>query len=190
MIYPSQPELVYYPHPVLRAPCAAVTDFDDELAQFVEQMFLVMEQHHGVGLAAPQVGVSAQIFITDHAAIEDGDLHDKRVWINLRLRDPHGESEYNEGCLSLPNLYGHVTRHNSFDPTYQDLSGAEHTIHLDAAAGEFLATVVQHELDHLHGKLFVDHVSPVTLGTLRKKLKELERTYKKATGKVGAPLRR
>jgi peptide deformylase len=189
--YPDQPHLVLYPDPVLRTQCTAVDVFDAALASFVEQMFQIMDKHHGVGLAAPQVGVAKRIFVTDHAAGDDESPSQRQVFINPTI-EPLGETEhtYQEGCLSLPALYSNVSRPAAITISWQDVTGESHTATYDAEAGDFLATIVQHEFDHLNGVLFLDHLSPPALTMLRKKLKELEKKYKQQTGRLGKPVRR
>jgi peptide deformylase len=187
--YPATLELVHYPHPVLRKPASEVTVFDDALRVFCARMFDCMVEHKGVGLAAPQVAVSKRIFITDHLRREEGQS-DRRVWINPRIENQSGTTTYEEGCLSFPAIYAKVERHNRFDMVAQNEWGVEHRISLDVEAGDFLGIVVQHELDHLVGKVFVDLLTPVQLTLIRRRLKELEQAFKKATGKAGAVLRR
>ncbi len=188
--YPAAPALVEYPHPALRRPADPVTVFDDDLRAFCQRMFAVMDAEAGVGLAAPQVAVSRQIFVTDHAKRRSDEGSDRRVWINPRLEHTDGSTVYEEGCLSFPGIYAKVTRHNRFDIVYQDEYGVERRQTLDVAAGDFLGIVVQHELDHLQGTVFIDHLNPLQLSMVRKKLQELEKTYKKATGSAGSVIRR
>jgi len=167
-----------------------VTVFDEALREFCDRMFTVMEAEAGVGLAAPQVGVSKRIFITDHKKRKGAEESERRVWINPRLENQHGTSVYEEGCLSFPGIYAKVTRLNTFDIVYQDEYGVERRQSLDVSAGDFLGIVVQHELDHLEGRVFIDHLTPLQLDLVRKKLQDLEKTYKKATGSAGAVIRR
>jgi peptide deformylase len=199
--FPLNPELLFYPHPILRRRADPVTVFDDALRRFCASMFDCMEEHHGVGLAAPQVGVSQRIFITDHrrrlsdpeGAAEGDDEEgpsDRRVWINPRIENPDGTSIYNEGCLSFPGLYAQVERYNRFDIIAQNEWGVEQRLSLDVNAGDFLGVVVQHELDHLEGRVFVDHLTPDQLITVRKRLKTMEQAYKKANGSPGILLPR
>lgn len=187
--YPAHPTLVHYPHPALRTAAEPVTRFDAELECFVEGMFAVMYEHRGVGLAAPQVAVARRIFITDDRT-DDGERVNPQVWINPQIQPLGGRRTGEEGCLSLPALYGEVERHSAITLRWQDLQGEEHVRDLDAEAGDFLAIIAQHELDHLDGILFLDHLSPARLNMLRSKLKKMEKTHKKATGKAGAVLRR
>lgn len=189
--YPTQLALVEYPHPVLRKKARPVTVFDQRLNDFCARMFQVMEAEKGVGLAAPQVGVSARIFITDHLRRKDSPgAGDPRIWINPRIEAAEGETSYEEGCLSFPGMYAKVMRRNRFIIHWQDCTGREQSQRLDVEAGDFLGIVVQHEFDHLDGRLFVDHLAPAQLTLLRRRLRDLETAYRKATGKAGAPLRR
>lgn len=187
--YPAEPTLVRYPHPVLRQSASPVTVFDDDLRAFCERMFTCMEGNRGIGLAAPQVAVSKRIFVTDHARKEEGQS-DRRVWINPVIEKADGTTSYEEGCLSFPGIYAKVERLNRFDIVHQDVWGATHRLSFDVGAGDFLGIVVQHELDHLDGKVFVDLLTEAQLTLIRKRLKELETDFRRATGKAGAVLRR
>ena len=192
--YPSHVSLIEYPHPALRRRAAEVTVFDDALRSFCGQMFEVMDFNKGVGLAAPQVAVSARIFVTDHERRkrddDDRSVSDRRIWINPRIERTTGISAFEEGCLSFPGIYAKVHRHNQFDIVAQDEYGTERRLSLDVDAGDFLGIVVQHELDHLDGIVFVDHLTPTQLTLCRRKLGELEKNFKKATGSAGSILRR
>ena len=188
--YPSDPRLVFYPDPVLRRICDPVTVFDDELTRFVEAMFRVMREEVGVGLAAPQVGVTRRIFVTNHTGYGEDVLPDQRVWINPQLVATNGSTSYEEGCLSIPAVFGKVQRFNEVAVRYQDLQGAEHQTRLNVEASDFLGIVLQHENDHLDGILHIDHIDAPTLNLNRRKLQDLEKRYKKAHGRRGAVLRR
>lgn len=187
--YPAELTLVHYPHPVLRTKAVPVTVFDDRLREFCANLLVCMDDSRGVGLAAPQVAVSKCIFVTDHAKRDDQGS-DRRIWINPRLENCVGETEYEEGCLSFPGIYAKVKRHNRFDIVYHDEWGTERRLTLDVTAGDFLGIVVQHELDHLIGRVFVDHVSPLQFDLMRKRLTELEKNYKRAFHKAGTVIRR
>src|SRR3954471_22633402 len=157
--YPLRPELVHYPHPVLRKRAAPVTVFDEDLRAFCQRMFAVMELERGIGLAAPQVAVSKRIFVTDHTRKRDDPApSDRRIWINPRIEHAEGETSYEEGCLSFPGVFAKVQRHNRFAFVYQDEYGVERRLDLDVEGGDFLGIVVQHELDHLDGKVFIEHL--------------------------------
>jgi len=189
-VYPDRPTLVHYPAPVLRRPAEPVTVFDDELRRFCERMFEVMAEEKGVGLAAPQVGVSRRIFVTDHVRKKDEGPAQPRIWINPAIEAPEGTTVYEEGCLSFPGIYAKVKRHDRFTIRWQDVHGQQQVERLDVSAGQFLGIVVQHELDHLDGTVFVDHLSTVQLGLVRKRLRDLEDVYRQETGKTGSPIRR
>ncbi len=192
--FPRDLHLVQYPHPALRQVAAPVTVFDDELIDFCQRLFQVMEDERGVGLAAPQVAVAKRIFITDHTKRKDENGDEQppspRVWINPRLENTSGTTVFEEGCLSFPSIYAKVTRHDRFDIVWQDEFGATRRQSLDVSAGDFLGIVVQHELDHLDGKVFVDHLTAPQLLLVRKKMRDLEDDYRKATGSAGAVMRR
>ncbi|MBA3847050.1 MAG: peptide deformylase [Planctomycetes bacterium] len=188
--YPTQLTLVHYPDPVLRKTSSPVTGFDDDLRQFTDRMFAAMDELRGVGLAAPQVGVSKRIFVTDHAKKQAEGMSDRRVWINPRIEQTDGTTTYEEGCLSFPAIYARVERHDRFDIVWQDVFGFEQRLRLDVGAGDFIGIVVQHELDHLDGRVFVDLLVPAQLSLIKRRLRELEKDYKQATGKAGAVLRR
>lgn len=187
--YPSTIELVTYPHPALRKTAAAVEAFDQELKDFCQRMLDCMYAKKGVGLAAPQVAVNRRIFVSDHLAGED-EQQEPRIWINPRLEHTSGETVYEEGCLSFPGMYAKVERYNKLDVVYQDCDGTERRETFDVEAGDFLGIVVQHELDHLDGITFIDHLKPLQVTMLKRRLKEMEKAYKKATGREGSLLRR
>lgn len=190
--YPEHLELVTYPHPVLRKPAAAVTTFDQNLASFCDRMLAAMRAYKGVGLAAPQVAVSQQIFVSDHGGLlgdGEGATPQPRVWINPHMESVSGHTVYEEGCLSFPGIYAKVERADRFIAVWQDIHGEEHRQELHAT-DDVLGIVFQHELDHLHGKLFVDLLNPAQITMIRRRLREMEQTYKKETGKVGSVLRR
>jgi peptide deformylase len=188
--FPLTLALVHYPDPVLRRRAAPVSDFGEDLRSFVERLYEAMDLNKGVGLAAPQVGVSRRIFVTDHVKRKDSAASERHVWINPRIAAPEGLEVYEEGCLSFPGVYAKVERPNRFQFHWQDEFGRAHERPFDIVAGDFLGVVVQHELDHLDGRIFVEHLTDAQLTLVRKRLRELEADYKKATGKVGAPLRR
>jgi len=155
--YPANPTLVHYPHPTLRAPAVAVTDFDDELTRFLEGMFAVMYDQRGVGLAAPQVGVKRRIFVTDDRT-EDGERVNPQAWINPRIEPLGGRRSGEEGCLSLPGLYGEVERHSDlFPPMVSQL------IIVGEQTGE-LAPATAHIREHLRGE--VRRKSTIAVGVI------------------------
>ena len=135
--------------PVLKQRAAEVSNVDGSLVRLVEDMVETMYEAPGVGLAAPQVGVQKRLFVYD---LNDG--HGARTIINPTIRESRGEWEFEEGCLSVPGLYFPIVRPKEVHLTGYDLDGHEVSIEAD----EFEARVFQHELDHLDGKLLLEHL--------------------------------
>ncbi|MDR1732156.1 MAG: peptide deformylase [Synergistaceae bacterium] len=154
-----------FPDPILKIPATPVERFDDRLASFVDRMRLAMELHDGVGLAAPQVGVSKRIALVSF----EGVLY---VLINPVLLGQEGEQEGEEGCLSFPGIYAAVKRPASIRVTARDLTGEERLYEPEG----FLARAFLHEMDHLDGRLFIEYLSNLKRGMIRKKM------YKRAVG--------
>lgn len=154
-----------FPDPVLKMPTTPVETFDADLAAFIEKMRIAMEIHDGVGLAAPQVGVSKKIALV----ARDDMLY---VLINPRLLEQEGEQNGEEGCLSFPGIYANVKRPNRAKVAAQDLTGQERIYEVEG----FLARAFLHEMDHLDGKLFIEYLSNLKRGMIRKKM------YKRAVG--------
>lgn len=134
--------------PILREQAATVKRFDENLARLVEDMFETMYHYKGVGLAAPQIAIPKSIVVLDAG---DGERH---ALINPKIVFADGLEVDVEGCLSVPGVYGEVERYAQIRVHAQDLKGER----LEIEASEFLARVLQHELDHLQGVLFVDKV--------------------------------
>ena len=167
---PDDPKLIYYPDPRLKKPSEPVTRFDQELHDLVVQMFHLMRQHKGVGLAAPQVGRNIRLFVMNPS----GEAGDDRVYINPVLSDAAGSDDAEEGCLSLPDIHVKVVRSKTIRMQAQDLTGNP----IDESASGFVTRVWQHEFDHLNGILLTDRMGPVAKMQNRKKLKELEDRYR------------
>lgn len=141
--------------PILRQVAEPVTEFNDALHQLCRQMFDFMIQNNGIGLAAPQVGISKRIIVANNV-----------VLINPELVATEGEHKFKEGCLTFPGLFLEVTRARNVTVHYQDIEGNTH----EATVHNVAAVVVQHEIDHLNGKLFIDLVKPIALALARKKM--------------------
>ena len=152
-------EILKYPNPVLMKKSEPVTFFDEEIAKFVQDMFAAMRAHDGVGLAAPQVGVLKKIAVVEY----DGKSY---VLINPRVIDQKGLQEGEEGCLSFPGIYAHVTRPEWVKIEAQDEKGEIH----EYEASGYTARAFLHEMDHLTGKLFVDYLSTLKRNTIKKKI--------------------
>ena len=151
-------EIKKYPDPVLKKISEPVTVFDDELADFVQKLFATMHAHDGVGLAAPQVGVLKKIAVVEY----DGKSY---ILINPRVIDQKGIQEGEEGCLSFPGIYAHVTRPTWVKVETYDLNGNPYTIE----GREYTARAFLHEMDHLTGKLFIDYLSSLKRNAIKKK---------------------
>jgi peptide deformylase len=134
--------------PVLKQRAAEVTDIDGKVARMVDDMLATLyESDSGIGLAAPQVGVQKRLFVYD---IDD----EPAVLINPRILESDGEWVYNEGCLSIPGMHFEIVRPKEIHLVGLDLDGNEVSIEAD----ELLSRLFQHELDHLDGKLMLDHL--------------------------------
>ena len=163
MIYP----IVKYGDPVLERTAAPVTAFDVELRKLIEDMFESMYAAHGVGLAAPQIGISRRIAVIDVTFKEHPSQ--KMVLINPEIIHKEGRQSSNEGCLSLPEFREKVTRPNRVTVRAQDIHGKtfEHT------GEELLARAFLHETDHLNGKLFISHISALKRDLIKRKIRKL-----------------
>ncbi len=161
--------ILEFPDPRLRTKAQPVTVFDDALKQLVADMFETMYAAPGVGLAATQVNVHQQLLVMDMSE----DKSDARVLINPRLLEKSGEQIFQEGCLSFPGIYADVERALRVKVAAQDVDGK----HIEFEVEGPLAVCVQHEMDHLAGKVFVDHLSPLKRSLL---LKKLDKTRKQS----------
>lgn len=167
-----------YGDPLLRKKAKAIEKNDPKLKEIIENMWETMYYSDGVGLAAPQVGKSICMFIIDasSAAEEEPELENfKKVFINPEIIETKGEEwVMNEGCLSLPEIREDVSRQDQVKLKYFDENFVEHEEVFNGFAGR----VIQHEYDHLIGKLFIDYLSPLRKRLLKSKLKAI------STGKV------
>jgi peptide deformylase len=162
-------EIIHYPHPTLRHVSKNLKRVDGELRDLVAQMFELMYKHEGVGLAANQVDLPYRMFVTNPSA-DPKNKEDERVFINPVLSAGKGQAEAEEGCLSIPGVLGPVVRKEKVTIEAYDLAG-------EAFCGELeglFARIVQHEVDHLDGKLFIDRLAPGKMTELRDQLEEFE----------------
>jgi peptide deformylase len=154
--------IVAYGDPVLRKVCADIDESYPDLQLLISNMFDTMYAASGVGLAAPQVGLPIRLFIVDTGADEDGKPGYKKVFINAKIVEETGEPwAFNEGCLSIPDIREDVFRKPNIRIRYCDENFQEHEEEVTGMP----ARVIQHEYDHIEGKLFTD-----TLGVLRKRM--------------------
>ena len=163
MIYP----IVKYGDPVLEKPAATNTAFDDELRKLVDDMFESMYAAHGVGLAAPQIGISKRVAVIDVTFKEDPDA--KIVLVNPEIVHTEGKLTSTEGCLSLPEFRENVTRPRKVTARAQDLNGKT----IEVAGEELLARALVHETDHLNGKLYISHISALKRDMIKRKVRKL-----------------
>lgn len=159
--------IVLWPDPVLETPAATVTKFDDALHNLVDEMFATMYEARGVGLAAPQIGISKRITVVDITFKEDAAA--KIVLVNPEIIKMEGKQTGNEGCLSLPEFHEKVTRAKKVTVRAQDAHGKT----FEMEGEDLLARAFQHETDHLNGKLFISHISALKRDLLKRKIRRL-----------------
>jgi peptide deformylase len=180
MIYP----IVVYGSPILRKIAQKIDKDYPNLKQFIEDMFETMYESDGLGLAAPQVGKSIRLFVIDGAALAEDDpslLGFKKVFINPEIIEETGDEwAYVEGCLSLPLIREEVKRSGTVRIKYFD---ADFNF-FDETYDGVRARVIQHEYDHLEGKLLIDHVSPLRRKLLKGKLNDIMKGKSKAEYKT------
>lgn len=165
--------IVKYPDPVLRAPNAIIDCFDDNLRRLAEEMFEIMYDDDGVGLAAPQVGVNVRMMVFNETGEKDR-KDAEVVLVNPRIISFSKDKKvFEEGCLSFPKIYGDVVRPGKVRVKAQDLSGKSFFMNID----KFPARIFQHEYDHLQGTLFCDRMGPEVLDSVRHELVQLEEDY-------------
>ena len=163
--------IIEFPDPRLRTRAEIVTVFDKPLKKLVSDMFETMYAANGVGLAATQVNVHQRVLVADMSDERNQPL----ALINAQIIEKDGSQVYQEGCLSFPGLYADVTRALKIKVRAQDSAGSELVIEAEGP----LAVCIQHELDHLDGKVFVDYLSPLKRSLL---LKRLDKQRKQAAG--------
>jgi peptide deformylase len=163
MIYP----IVRFGDPVLEKRAEAVTIFDDKLKKLVEDMFESMYAAHGVGLAAPQIGISQRLAVIDVTFKEDPDA--KLVLINPEIIHSEGRHTQNEGCLSIPDFRESVSRPRKVTVRAQDVNGKFY----EKTGEELVARAFLHETDHLNGKLYISHISALKRDLMKRKIRKL-----------------
>ena len=163
--------LVLHPDPRLKKTCTPVADLSDELRALAQDMVETMYDAPGIGLAAPQVGVLDRLIVMDCNKDEEA-APDPIVMFNPEILSASDEmSVYEEGCLSIPEHYGEVTRPAAVRVGWIDLNGTPQERDFD----ELWATCVQHEIDHLNGKLFIDYLGPMKRQLITRKMQKLKR---------------
>ena len=168
-------EIVLYPDPALRRTAKEIENLEPKLMEMAQEMFELMYATEGVGLAAPQVGRSIQLLVLNPT----GDIkqpQDEVILINPKITSKKGKAWGQEGCLSFPGIYGEVQRATTIRVEAKLPSGED----LDFTAEDFLARVIQHEMDHLTGILFTDRFSPAEKISIKRQLENLEERYSKS----------
>ena len=157
-------KILKFPDQDLRIKAKPVETFDEELKTLTDDMFETMHSVNGIGLAATQIGVAKQVAVIDISPEKNEPL----VIVNpaIQILDPSKTEDYDEGCLSVPGFFEKISRPSDIKLTYQDLNGQKQEIKPEG----LLTKVVQHELDHLNGRLFVDHISELKRRRIRNKI--------------------
>jgi peptide deformylase len=145
-------EILKYPNPILRQTAVPVEAFDEALDALAGEMFKAMYKSLGVGLAAPQVGHSIRLIVMDTSK----ELNSPLVLVNPKITKVDGVQSYEEGCLSFPGVFSKIVSAKTIEVTYQDTKGVEHASSFEGMQ----AVAIQHEIDHLDGKLFIDRMKP------------------------------
>ncbi|ANT60416.1 MULTISPECIES: peptide deformylase [unclassified Salipiger] len=164
--------ILIHPDPRLKKLCAPVPDLSDELRVLADDMLETMYDAPGIGLAAPQIGVLDRLIVLDCARPDDGETPRPLVMFNPRVIASSDERNvYEEGCLSIPEQYAEVERPKIVQVEWLDRDGKLQTEEFDG----LWATCVQHEIDHLDGKLFIDYLKPLKRQMITRKMQKLKR---------------
>ena len=161
-----------FPDPVLKQKALPVKEFDEKLAELADNMLETMYEERGIGLAAVQVGVLKQLVVVDlKSGEEDISLREPRVFVNPHIVERSGEMISEEGCLSVIEYRAEIKRAESIKLEFQDLQGESRTMEAEG----LLSICIQHELDHLQGILFIDHLPMLKQKMVKKRLAKLAR---------------
>lgn len=160
-------EIVKYGDPRLRKVCKTVNDFS-VLPKIIASMYDSMYEAEGIGLAANQISIDINLFIIDITHTDE--VTESAEFVNGKIIDSHGESTISEGCLSIPGVEFEIKRPEFITLQYQKIDGSKH----EQEFGGLYARAIQHEMDHLNGKLIVDHVSSIAKLRYKSQLKEIK----------------
>ena len=164
-----------YGHPVLRTSCEEVKQTYKNLNQLIENMFDTVENANGIGISAPQVGVSIKLFVIDLIPLSEEDpsvANIRKAFINPEILKQSGKIQpYNEGCLSIPGVREDINRKSEIKIKYFDQNFQEHITEIEGV----FSRVFQHEYDHLNKTLFIDYLSPMKKNIVNRKLKAIQR---------------
>ncbi len=187
MIYP----IVVYGDPVLKKCGKNIVQGEFDIAKLAEDMFETMENANGVGLAAPQIGKSIRMFVVDASPMaedeneEDELLSFRKVFINPEIIEEVGDEwDFEEGCLSIPDIREVICRQEELTIRYFDENWVEH----EETFNDIKARIIQHEYDHIEGVLLTDHISPIKKRLLKGKLANISKGKVKTKYRIKAPL--
>jgi len=168
--------ILIHPDPRLKKLCAPVSDISDDVRSLAKDMLETMYAAPGIGLAAPQVGVMERVIVLDCVKAEDA-APEPIVMVNPEVIGASDDlNTYDEGCLSIPDVYADVTRPEAVRVRWLDLDGELRERDMDG----LWATCVQHEIDHLDGKLFIDYLKPLKRQMITRKMQKLKREMARA----------
>jgi peptide deformylase len=170
-------EIITYPDPILRCRAVPIEEIDNKICQIAQEMLDTMYDAYGIGLAAPQIGLSKRLVVLDVTGNKTGE----RVFINPRIIEEQGETVEEEGCLSFPGVIGKVIRSQRVTVTAYNLKGEKFKIE----AEDLLSRVWQHEIDHIDGRLFIEMMTPASRIANKQKIKEFELSYQNSSAGVG-----
>ncbi len=170
-------KIVTYPDPVLMRKAAPIEEIDNNICEIAQKMLDTMYDACGIGLAAPQIGLSKRLVVMDATGQKTGE----RVFINPQIIEERGETVEEEGCLSFPDVMGNVKRSQYVTVTAYNLEGKK----LEIEAEGLLSRVWQHEIDHINGRLFIEMMTPASRIANQQKIKEFELTYQNSSASVG-----
>ena len=175
-------QILKYPHPILRHKCKPLRRVDGELRRMIAEMFDLMYNNRGIGLAANQVGLPYRLIVVNPSG-DSAKKEEEHVFINPELSRPKGSAEDKEGCLSLPDIYAPVRRPAKITVSAYNAQGQEVNWELSG----LFARVVQHECDHLDATLLIDRLSPTSLMTIKQDLTGLELEFAGHREQGGVP---
>lgn len=168
--------IILHPDPRLKKLCAPVQDVTDDLRALADEMLSTMYEAPGIGLAAPQVGVLERLVVVD-CVKEEGEVARPLIMFNPKILSSSDETNvYEEGCLSIPEQFADVTRPAEVDVVWMDENGKEQREGFDG----LWATCIQHEIDHLDGKLFIDHLKPMRRQMITRRMVKMKRELARA----------
>jgi peptide deformylase len=170
-------KIVTYPDPILMRKAAPIEEIDNKICEIAQKMLDTMYDACGIGLAAPQIGLSKRLVVMDATGQKTGE----RVFINPQITEERGETIEEEGCLSFPDVMGKIKRSQYVTVTAYNLEGKKLEIKVEG----LLSRVWQHEIDHINGRLFIEMMTPASRIANQQKIKEFELAYQNSSAGVG-----